>query len=170
MRVVIATASLHGGTHEVGDWIADALAEEFGAAVDPVRLRCGQGPDLTDGPERVDAVVLGGATYAGRWPGSGRDFVRRHAALLTGVPVRAFSCGLGKPDRAPDLAQVAGVRIPVVEHRHFGGVVRLASLSTPERLALRAMGVGECDTRRRDDVHTWAVRIGAALVATCQPS
>lgn len=166
VRLVIATASRHGSTHEVGDWAAQAIAAEFRGGVEIHRIRCEQVgvetlPDL-------DAAIIGGSIYAGRWPRSGRTFVRSNLQALQAVPVWAFSACLG--DRVPstELASVTGQRLRAVSHITVGGAVRLADLPNRERALLAAMRVKDTDTRSRQAVESWAVGLGADIVESLQ--
>ncbi|MET0188687.1 MAG: flavodoxin domain-containing protein, partial [Pseudonocardia sediminis] len=46
-------------------------------------------------------VVLGGTLRAGRWPRTGRRFLDRHGAVLSGLPVWIFEYPATNPGRAP---------------------------------------------------------------------
>ena len=66
MRVVVAAASKHGATAEIGDRIAEALS---GSGLDVEVV----GPGQLDTVDGYDAVVLGSAVYAGRWRREARE-------------------------------------------------------------------------------------------------
>ncbi len=91
MRILIATASKHGSTDEIGRAIAGALT---GEGVD-ARIMA---PDEVDDLDGFDAVVLGSAIYAGRWMKSMRELTDRLAGELAQRPVWLFSSGpIGDP-------------------------------------------------------------------------
>jgi menaquinone-dependent protoporphyrinogen oxidase len=86
MRVLVTWGSKRGGTEGIGR----ILGEAFEA----------QGFDVVAGPadevrklDTFDAVIVGGALYANRWPGKLRRFVNRHVGELRNVPVWFFSSG-----------------------------------------------------------------------------
>lgn len=160
-RVVIATSSRHGSTHEVGDWAAHAISTKFPETIAITRIHCGSVGQLC--PSDFEAAIIGGSIYAGRWPRSGRAFVRTNLAALQVVPVWAFSASLGDRKPSRDLRPVAGQRLEVVSHASVGGVVNSANLRSRERAFINAMRVKDTDTRSREDVEAWAVSIGAEI-------
>ncbi|MCB9765246.1 MAG: hypothetical protein H6739_36065 [Alphaproteobacteria bacterium] len=118
MRVLIVCGSKRGGTEGLARMLAEALP---GHEVD-VRK-----PRGIDGVGAWDAVIVGGALYAGRWPRALRRFVERHAEELRRVPVWFFSSGpLGEEHQQPDIPptpQVQGLmaQVGARDHVTFGG-------------------------------------------------
>ena len=119
-RVLVAYGSTYGSTAELAGWIADELRA--------MRVRA----DLMDAADvaRVsgyDAVILGGAVYAGRWQRDAARCARRCRAELARVPVWLFSSGpldRSASDRdlppPPAVARIA-VRLDAMDHVTFGG-------------------------------------------------
>jgi menaquinone-dependent protoporphyrinogen oxidase len=161
MKVLVAYASERGGTAEIAEWIGAGLQR---AGVDAEVSPAG-GVTALDG---FDAVVLGGALYAGRWHREARRFVRHHAGALADRPVWLFSSGpLDHSAEARELAPVPGVakfarRVGARGHATFGG--RLdpdARGFLTSRIAQRASG----DYRDRDRVRAWTDGIAEDLRA-----
>lgn len=85
-RVLVAYGSRRGSTAEIARWIGDVL---HGLGLEAEVAEAATVRDVT----AYDAVVLGGALYAGRWHKDARRFARRHATALSGRPVWLFSSG-----------------------------------------------------------------------------
>ena len=118
MKVLVAVASRHGSTKEIGA----AIAEVLQASGFDVELA---DPDDVDDLESLDAVVLGSAVYVGRWSASARAFVDRFAGRLAQRPVWLFSSGPGGDPPAPvgDPEEITAVlrRVGARGHRTFPG-------------------------------------------------
>jgi menaquinone-dependent protoporphyrinogen IX oxidase len=165
IHVAIVTASRHGGTHEVGEWMLSAMLQTFAPWIDPYVVRC----ELSSGLETADAVILGGPIYAGQWPRSGRNFVSRNSALLRRVPVMTFSCSIGGVCGQAALEHIAGTAFPVIEHHTLGGVIRLERLSLPERVLVKTMRTGDTDTRSRERIRQTAADFADHLLGVVRP-
>jgi menaquinone-dependent protoporphyrinogen oxidase len=120
MRFLVTCGSTHGGTQSLGEMVADAIRDQgFTAEVRPP----GQVRQLAD----YDAVIVGGALYAGRWHRAARRFVRRHTAELRQVPVYFFSSGpLDDSASRAEIPPVPGVQglmdqVGARGHATFGG-------------------------------------------------
>lgn len=118
--VLVAYGSKNGSTKGIADLIGIALQHEgLAVAVRPA----GEVRDLGG----YDAVVLGGALYAGRWHQDARRFVRRHADVLTRTPLWLFSSGpLDDSADQRDIPPVSYVaraarRLRARGHVTFGG-------------------------------------------------
>lgn len=168
MRVLVAVASRHGATREIGERLAGwlpgtesgralglmAVAEEAGHAADPAGF---------------DAVLVGSAVYAGRWLESARDYVSAHAHALRSRSVWLFSSGpIGAPPFPPDepsdvhpLSQLVGAR----GHRVFPGRLDKEVLTVGERAMVTAMRAPLGDFRDWPAVRAWAEEVAAALGA-----
>ena len=86
MKVLVVFGSKMGGTQGIAEVLADELRDR-GAEVEV--------HDATEAPSAAgyDAVVVGGALYAGRWYKPIRKWVKRHTEELSGLPVWFFSSG-----------------------------------------------------------------------------
>jgi menaquinone-dependent protoporphyrinogen oxidase len=161
-RVLVATASKHGATDEIGEAIAEALAARGLEAISqPVAA-----VTTLDG---IDAVVLGSAVYAGRWMGEAKAFADRFESELQRRPVWLFSSGpLGDPalpaedpmDAEPMLRRT-GAR----DHRVFAGRLEKAKLGPAERLVISAVHAPYGDYRDWAAVTAWAGEIATVVTA-----
>ncbi len=163
MKILVAVASRHGSTREIGDAIAATLRER-GHAVD---VRDAGDVETVDG---YDAAIIGSAIYMGSWLPDGRRLDEREHEGLSRMPVWLFSSGpLGDVDPQPkgDPAHLkALVRLTDArEHRIFVGKLDPAALGLGERLIARTVHVPEGDFRDWDAIRDWARAIDAALAA-----
>ncbi len=100
--VLVTAASRRDSTREIAEAIADGLTERG------VRAQARVVDQIAD-LDGFDAVVVGSAIYMGRWLKTAREFVARHAAELSSVPVWRFSSGpLGPPDHLIAIDAFAG--------------------------------------------------------------
>lgn len=161
-RVLVTHGSKYGSTAEMAEWVGDGL-RAAGLLVDVVPAR--QVTFL----DPYDAVVLGGALYAGRWHRDARRFARRFEADLRNRAVWLFSSG--PLDASADLREIPPV--PGVAkvlratgargHATFGG--RLASDTrgiVARNLAKKFAG----DYRNEAAVRAWAHDVARAVVET----
>ena len=164
MRVLVTWGSKRGGTQGIGETLAAALRERgYEVIAEPVE----HAPE----PASFDAVIVGGALYANRWPAPVRSFVRRHAAALRERPVWFFSSGPldDSADRDEIFAtrEVAalGERIGIQAHATFGGRLAPDASGFPaSAMAKRMSG----DFRNPARVRGWAETI-AAVLPSAQP-
>ncbi|HUJ59023.1 MAG TPA: flavodoxin domain-containing protein [Kofleriaceae bacterium] len=124
MKALVTYGSRRGGTAAIAAAIADVLRAE-GHEVDCVPVA------RASGIARYDAIVIGGALYAHRWPGAARRFVHRHADVLRARPVWLFSSGplddsasRGEIAAVPSVARLLA-HVGARGHATFGG--RLAN-------------------------------------------
>ncbi|MBC7550339.1 MAG: protoporphyrinogen oxidase, partial [Cellulomonas sp.] len=70
MRVLVAVASRHGGTREIGSLVASELRTRGHDAdvLDPASV---------DSIDPYDAVVIGSAVYSAHWMPAAREFAQR---------------------------------------------------------------------------------------------
>jgi menaquinone-dependent protoporphyrinogen oxidase len=159
MNVLVAYGSKRQGTAG----IADVLAAELRRRGLDVELA---GANDVESLEAYDAVVVGGALYAGRWHRDARRFVKHFTKQLRGRPVFFFSSGplddSATEGEIPPTRQVRRLmeRVGAREHNTFGG--RLAP--NAEGFAAAAMAKEHAgDWRDEDDERRWADRVAEAL-------
>jgi len=159
-RVLVAYGTKNGATAGIAETIGAALDRE-GIAVDV------QPAGQVRSVDGYDAVVLGGALYAGRWHRDARRFVRRYAGELDGRPVWLFSSGpLDDSADAREIGPVAQAASAVAalharQHITFGGQLT----ETTKGFIARAMvrnGKGG-DFRNQERIQAWSRGIAAAL-------
>lgn len=162
MNILIAVASRHGASLEIGEAIASELrANGLGASLEPV--------EAVTSLEGHDAVVLGSGVYAGHWLGSARDFVDRHEAALRARPVWLFSSGpIGDPPKpAEDPVEAAPLasRLGARDHRRFAGRIARSDLGLAEKAILTVLRAPEGDFRPWPEIASWAGDIAATLIS-----
>jgi menaquinone-dependent protoporphyrinogen oxidase len=159
LRVLVAYATKHGSTREIGEAIAAVLRDE---GLD------GEARPAADGrgPTGFGAVVLGSGLYSATWLREANRFVRVHRAALDAVPVWLFSSG--PLDHSAEYAEIPMTK-NVVEaidgliirgHRTFGGRLREDS---PEVAAGILATHHAGDFRDWAAIRSWARGIAAAL-------
>jgi menaquinone-dependent protoporphyrinogen oxidase len=159
MRVLVTWGSKHGGTEGIGRMLGAALA---GHGLVVVNCPVEQVQELGS----FDAVILGGALYANRWPASVRRFVSRHIEPLRKMPVWFFSSGplddsaergeLPPPPQVAVLAERVGAR----GHVTFGGRLEPDVKGFPaSAMAKKSSG----DWRNPERIRAWADRLAAEL-------
>ncbi|MFG3257582.1 flavodoxin domain-containing protein [Streptomyces sp. NPDC048172] len=160
VHVLVAYGSRNNSTAEIAEWIAEALRSTGCEAV-------AKPAASVRAPGEYDAVVLGGALYAGRWHRDATRFAHRHARALRDKPVWLFSSGPLDSSAAerdiPATRQVrhAAHRLNARAHATFGG--RLAD-GAQGWLARRILASGKGgDFRDRDHITAWATAVGREL-------
>ncbi|GII61039.1 flavodoxin [Sphaerisporangium krabiense] len=167
-RVLVTYGSTRGSTAEIARWVGEALRRDGHRADVVPALEAGGKTDVAG----YDAVVIGGALYAGIWHKDARRFARRNARALRERPVWLFSSGpLDRSAEEKDIPPVRGVarrmaRLGARGHATFGG--RLAADAQGVMAASLARKMAG-DHRDRGHVAAWAASVSAALRAG-QPS
>jgi menaquinone-dependent protoporphyrinogen oxidase len=161
MKVLVTAASKHAATEEIAQAIGDALtARGIDVAVTPV--------DDVASVEDYDAIVAGGAVYAGRWMKSAMEFVERNAEGLRARPVWLFSSGpVGdppKPEEAPGVVHIIEATA-ARDHRVVAGGLDRGLLGLGERVIVKAVRAPEGDCRDWEEVRAWASSIANSLGA-----
>ena len=160
MRVLVAVASKHGSTREIGEVIASSLRSS-GFDVD---LESVESVSSLDGYE---AVVLGSGVYAGHWLRSAREFVDDHEVALRERPVWLFSSGpLGDPPKPlenPAEATTVAKRLGSRGHRLFAGKIEGDELGIAEKALITLVRAPHGDFRPWSDISVWAEHIAEAL-------
>jgi menaquinone-dependent protoporphyrinogen oxidase len=163
VKVLVATASRHGATSEIGEAIGRVFRERgLEADVKP--------PEEVHDLAGYDAVVLGSAVYVGKWLEPARDLVEKHADELCTKPVWLFSSGpIGEPLRPePDDAVDVDALVSATRargHRLFGGKLDKGRLGFGEKAVVLAFRAPEGDFRDWDEISSWAAEIAAELSA-----
>ncbi|MFD9789321.1 flavodoxin domain-containing protein [Streptomyces sp. NPDC059070] len=158
--VLVAYGTTNGSTKEIAETVSDVLLK--GGLTAQVLAA-----STVTSIAPYDAVVLGGALYAGRWHKDARRFVRHHRALLAGCPVWFFSSGpLDASASEKDLPPVSGVqramtRLGVRGHVTFGGCLREGAKGRMATMILRSGKGG--DFRDFDAIKEWAGTISRDL-------
>ncbi|PWK65190.1 menaquinone-dependent protoporphyrinogen oxidase [Streptomyces sp. CG 926] len=161
-KVLVAYGTKHGATAGIAEQIGNTLRED---GLDAVVLPA----DHIDDVRGYDAVVLGGAVYAGRWSSKARRCAERNADSLRHRPVWLFSSGpLDRSAEEHDIPPTPAVArqmqlIGAREHQTFGGSVTARTSGLVARSILR-QGKGG-DYRNPERIRTWAHHISAELAA-----
>jgi menaquinone-dependent protoporphyrinogen oxidase len=166
MTVLVAYGSRHGSTAEIAERIADVLR----AGGHQVLLEdAGTVKDLAG----HDAVVLGGAVYAGRWVKSARRLLKHQIGALGQVPTWLFSSGPvdEKPleeqpdpqDAMPPKVRAAAEQIGARGNVVFRGRVPENAENWIERKIAERIPPERHDQREWDAIEAWAQEIARAL-------
>ncbi len=162
MRVLVAHGSKMGGTAGIAETVGETL-REAGLAVE-VRAAA-EVRDLRP----YDAVVVGGALYAGRWHRAARRLVKGNAKALRERPVWLFSSGplddSASEREIPPVRQVQALMDGIGARGHwtFGGRLPSDAKGFPaSAMAKRNAG----DWRDSGQVRAWAARVAEELAAT----
>ena len=159
LRVLVAYATKHGSTREIGEAIAAVLRDEgLGGEARPAA----DGRGLAG----FGAVVLGSGLYSATWLRDANRFVRAHRAALDAVPVWLFSSGpLDRSAESADIPMTKNVvkaigGLVIRGHRTFGGRLREDS---PEVAAGILATHHTGDYRDWAAIRAWAREVAAAL-------
>ena len=162
MDVLVAVASRHGATLQIGEAIAATLATH-GLRVETRRV---EDVRSLDGH---DAVILGSAIYAGHWLRRARVFVDTFEADLLRGPLWLFSSGpVGDPPRPAEVpTEVARTvrRLGAQDHQLFGGHIDGDVLNLAEKALVALVRAPYGDYRPWERITAWAEAIAADLRA-----
>ncbi|WP_320784582.1 flavodoxin domain-containing protein [Streptomyces sp. CRN 30] len=162
VTALVAYGTTNGSTGEIAEAVARTLREH---GVTAEALPAPSVRDVTP----YDAVVVGGALYAGRWHKDARRFVRRNRRALAVRPVWFFSSGpLDASAAERDVPPVRGVRrdmahLDVVGHVTFGGCLREGARGRLARVILRNGKGG--DFRDFPAIEAWAADLAKEIAA-----
>ena len=159
MKVLVVYGSKRAGTAGLAEMLGvDLRARGFAVGVEDAAAM----PPVSD----YDAVVVGGALYAGRWHADARRFVKRNARELRRRPVFLFSSGplddSASDEDLPPTRQVRKLmqRVGAEDHKTFGGRLE----SDAAGFAAHAMAKEHAgDWRDSSEVNHWAAHLAAAL-------
>lgn len=164
-RVLVTYASKYGATAEIAEKIGDVIRKS-GLAVDVMPVK--NVNDVTP----YTAVVLGSASYIGRWRKEAVQFLKNNMELLSGVPVWVFSSGpTGEGDAVqlmqgwiyPRSLQPVIDRIKPRDITAFHGAIDTKKLNFLERTAIKNVKAPLGDFRNWNAISAWASGIASAL-------
>ncbi|MDV8023527.1 flavodoxin domain-containing protein [Rhodococcus sp. IEGM 1330] len=162
MRILIATASRHGATREIGQWLGSTILRELSSVDSTTTVDVRDARDV-DSIAEYDAAIIGSGVYMGRWLRDARTLVTREQAELEAIPVWLFSSG-PVDGSTPTKAQPKETKADwAIEHRVFGGKLDHSGLSRFERAVVRLVDASDGDSRSRAEVLAWAVVISSHL-------
>lgn len=161
MRILVVHGSKRGGTAGLADMIGSALR--------------GLGHDVTVAPARtvstlppVDAVIVAGGIYAGRWHGDARSFVKHHQTALKALPVWLVGSGPLDDTAEQGTFQLGSTVLELAERvgargtQAFGGYLSADAKGFPaSSMAKTHAG----DWRDAEHIERWAREVDAALGA-----
>lgn len=161
IEVLVAYGTTNGATARIAEAIAETLTREgLTAEARPAESVVTLLP--------YDAVVVGGAVYAGRWQKNARRFLRRHRRELPARPLWLFSSGpLDASASERDIPPVPGVRraasrFDAREHITFGGCLEKGAKGFIARRIVESGKGG--DFRDFAAIEAWAVGIAKELL------
>ncbi|MER7730021.1 flavodoxin domain-containing protein [Streptomyces erythrochromogenes] len=161
-RVLVAYGTRHGATAGIASEIGRTLRED---GLDAVVLPA----DDVDDVRGFDAVVLGGALYAGRWNSKAMHCAERNEHYLRHRPVFLFSSGpvdsSAEQHEVPPVPAVARQmeRLGAREHITFGGSL---TADTPGLVAKTIVRHGKGgDFRNPERIQAWAHHISSELTS-----
>jgi menaquinone-dependent protoporphyrinogen oxidase len=158
--VLVTYGTTNGSTARIAGAVADVL-RKAGLTVEVLPA-----PDVIS-VAPYDAVVVGGALYAGRWHKDARRFVRRHRRVLAERPVWFFSSGpLDASASERNIPPVRGVRramtrLEVRDHVTFGGCLEEGAKGRVAGMILRSGKGG--DFRDFGAIEAWTAGVADAL-------
>ena len=161
MKTLVAVASKHGSTTEIGERIGSILSDsQLSVDVRPI--------DQVHSIAAYDSAVIGSGVYMGRWLGHARDFVDEHASELSRMPVWMFSSG-PITDKVDPADAADGIRLLEAahgrEHKLFAGKLDKDSLGLLERTVVRMVHPVYGDYRPWAEIEAWAKAIATELTA-----
>jgi menaquinone-dependent protoporphyrinogen oxidase len=157
-RVLVASASKHGTTRQVAEFVARAL-EQRGLTVEVEEAaRVGS-------IAHYDAVVVGGGLYMGKWHKDARRLLERHRQELSGIRLAVFGMGpdeiveskVRESRKQLDRALEATPELEPVAVAVFGGAL------TPESWRFPFSKLPAFDARDWDVIEDWADEVAACL-------
>jgi len=156
VNVMVAVASRHGRTREIGDRIGAVL---YDAGFDVHVTYMTMVVDLGE----TDAVILGSGVSMGKWESTARRFVDTFFGELGSIPVWIFSSGsIARDERRNDESAI--LALGPIDSRIFVGDPDPHKLSMHELFACRLLRVPDDDVRDWDDIDRWTTDIAGALV------
>ncbi|MCP4304647.1 MAG: flavodoxin [bacterium] len=162
MRVLVAIASKHGATAEIGEPIGRRLSEH---GIEPLVVDVADAPS----PAGFAAAVLGSGVYAGSWIKAAKNYVETHDEVLAEIPVWFLSSGpIGDPpkpegEKAVDVTELTA-KVDPQRHAILSGALDKDKLNLAERAIVAAVCAPEGDFRDWDAIDDWADEIATVLL------
>ncbi|MFN3538670.1 MAG: flavodoxin domain-containing protein [Rhodococcus sp. (in: high G+C Gram-positive bacteria)] len=169
MRILIATASRHGATREIGQWLGSNLSHELSSVDGATTVDVRDASDV-DSIVEYDAAIIGSGVYMGRWLRDARSLIAREQAELETMPVWLFSSGPVDGSTPAETQPKETKAAWAIEHRVFGGKLDHSKLSRFERAVVRLIKAADGDSRSPADVARWAEAISGILTERLVPS
>ena len=161
MKVLVAVASKHGATLEIGQ-VIEASIQSAGLDVELKRV------EEVSMMSPYDAFVIGSGVYAGHWMRPAREFIEIHEGELKEKPVWLFSSGpVGDPPKPlENPAEVASVvkKIGARGHRLFPGRIEGSDLGISEKALVALVRAPDGDFRPWSEITSWSESIAAQLL------
>lgn len=161
MRVLVAVASRHDATAEIGEAIGRHLTDA-GLEVEVLAA------ESVGAMGAYDAAVLGSSVYMGSWLPAATKLVDRFQIDLRERPVWLFSSGpIGspaKPEGDPAAAVQIARSVNAIGHRTFAGRLERDRLGLAEKLVSAAVRAPDGDFRDWEAVAEWSREIVRELV------
>ncbi|MFJ4201174.1 flavodoxin domain-containing protein [Streptomyces sviceus] len=158
--VLVAYGTTNGSTAQIAEAVAEVLNKEG--------LTAGARPAASvENLSEYDAVVVGGALYAGRWHKDARRFLRRHRRALGERPLWLFSSGpLDASAAEREIPPVRAVRRAMTRldargHVTFGGCLEEGAKGRIAGMILRNGKGG--DFRDFHQIEQWAAHVAEEL-------
>lgn len=160
MNVLVAVASRHGATIEIGQ-VIEASIRSSGLEAELKRIE-----DVTT-LSPYGAVIIGSGVYSGHWLRPAREFVAVHEGELKRLAVWLFSSGpVGDPPKPlENPAEVADAvkRLGARGHRLFPGRIEGSDLGISEKALVALVRAPDGDFRPWSQIATWAESIAEQL-------
>ncbi len=162
-RILIVYQSRHGSTKDIANTIAARLKKAEHS------VNVFEKPFTAPVPIGYDVVILGSATYLGRWLAGMRRYYLRNRELLSAVnKVWLFSSGpVGEQDNlaynTPTPVDEIKKQLHVQDHVVFSGKLDRKNLSLSELVATKIVKASPGDFRNWDAISKWADDIADSL-------
>ena len=170
-KVLVTYATKRGSTTEVAEFIGQTL-REVGFEVDVQNVKQVKGVD------GYDAVVVGSAIRIGNWLAEAKNFLKKHKARLSQVPLAYFTVCITLAEDTPEhREEVAGYLKPVRDilpaqaEGYFAGFVDVDNLPFIFRMMVKqSEDIKEGDFRDWDAIKGWALDIKPLLLGEAETS
>lgn len=159
MKVLVTASGRYGSTQQIAETIGEVLSEH-GHDVDVIPA-----PEVSDVSE-YEAVVMGGAVYAGQWLRDGRELIKRVGESLVDKSLWLFSSGpVGEdmPASPPPLMGEVLDPLDGEDHAVFGGRLQRDQLYIGDKAIAQSLGAEDGDYRNWDEIKAWASSVAAQI-------
>jgi menaquinone-dependent protoporphyrinogen oxidase len=159
MRVLVTASGRYGSTQEIAD-VVGRILRGHGHDVDVVPA-----PEVED-TAGYDAVVMGGAVYAGQWLRDGRQLIERIGDTLPSMPLWVFSSGPVGDDMdlvPPPLMHEVIDPLKPREHVVFAGKLERAQLFIGDKAIAQSLSAQDGDYRDWEAIGIWAEKVATEM-------